>query len=262
MVNIVSERQVTREMYKTIISLADRFKEELPLGTVIISNAHHIEDIRFYTDGHIDPWNSDGAIPDRTHWLKNDVYALQTQLSNWRDRDRDRDVYFLDMRLPQTQGQRGSERIHTFVRDKVIDMEPLGRIASMRYRYPFFDPLRFLLPVLVSKWPGPPDLEFDYYRGPALSGTPFMSEVALDYYLYKVTGDKVILWGHPTLLAENFHGFNLVGYNHFVYAIPQLEGAFDIKRIRNNSYSRSFQGPDLETVKHAIQEALINPEQN
>jgi hypothetical protein len=247
-INIVSTRQVTREMYKIIILLADKFKEELPAGTVIVSNAHHIEDIRFYSRGHIDPWNSGGAIPDRSHWLRGDAKALQAQLHNWRGRD----VYFLDMRLPRIQGQRGQSRIHSFVRDQIVDMEDLGQIASMRYSYPFFDPLRFLLPLVVEKWPGPPDLEFDYYRGPALSGALFMSEVALDYFFYKVIGDKVRIWTTPTLLAENIQGFNVVGYRDIVYAIPQPEGSFDLNRVQRKGYTRTFQGADLESVVASI----------
>ena len=59
--------------------------------------------IRFYANGHIDPWNSGGAILDKSHWLRGNVEALYGRLDAWRGRD----VYFLDMRLPRTQGQRG-----------------------------------------------------------------------------------------------------------------------------------------------------------
>ena len=136
-------------------------------------------------------------------------------------------------------------------------MKPLGRIAATSYVYPFFDPLRMLLPRIVASWPGPPDLEFDFYRGLALSRAPFMREVAVDYFLYKVTGDRIQQWNsQPALLVENFYGFNVVGFRDVVYAIPQREGAFDLARIHNGAYSRSFQGPDVETVKAAIQRAL------
>lgn len=246
-VNIFSVRQATREIYTSIISLADKFAAELPQNTIIISNAHHVEDIRLYSHGHIDAWNAGGGIPDQSKWLR-DADVLQQQLKNWGGRD----VYFLDMRLPRKEGQRGAGRVHFFVRDEVVPMKSLGKIATTRYTYPFFDPLRFLLPTEVATWPGPPDLEFDFYRGYALSGEPFMREVALDYMFYKVTADKLSSWPSPTLLEQSFHGFNLIGFKNIVYAIPQPEGAFDLDRVHSHGYSRSFEGATIEIVKALI----------
>jgi hypothetical protein len=253
-VNIFSVRQATREIYGTIMSLADRFSVELPKNSIIISNAHHIEDIRFYSRGHIDPWVAGGGMPDKSRWLTN-VDSLQRQLTNWNGRA----VYFLDVRLPKNEDQRGADRFHSFVRDDVVPMTPLGKIAATRYTYPFFDPLRLLLSTKVAIWPGPPDLEFDFYRGPALSGDLFQREVAVDYMLYKVTGDKVRTWLQPALLAENHFGFNLVGFHNVVYAIPQSEGAFDLARIQRQGYSRTFKGVDVESVKESISRSIGKP---
>lgn len=253
-VNIFAVRQATREIYGTITSLAGRFSAELPQNVIIISNAHHIEDIRFYSRGHIDPWMAGGGMPDKSRWLQN-TDALQRQLDSWHGRA----VYFLDVRLPRSEGQRGAGRAHFFVRDEVAPMEPLGKIAATHYTYPFFDPLRLLLPTTVAIWPGPPDLEFDFYRGPALSGEPFLREVAVDYWLYKVTGDKVWTWPQPTLLAQNYYGFNLVGFHGAVYAIPQPEGAFDLTRVKRKGYSRTFEGADVESVKESIRQAVGKP---
>ena len=253
-VNIFSVRQATREIYGTIMSLADRFSIELPKDAIIISNAHHVEDIRFYSHGHIDPWMAGGGMPDRSRWLTS-AADLQRVLESWRGRV----VYILDIRLPRTEGQRGRDRVHFFVRDEVVAMQPLGKIAATHYTYPFFDPMRLLLPTEVATWPGPPDLEFDFYRGPALSGEPFLREVAVDYMLYKVTGDKVLTWPQPALLAENYHGFNLVGFHSVVYAIPQPEGAFDLARVRRQGYSRTFEGGNIESVKASIRQALGKP---
>jgi len=84
--------------------------------------------------------------------------------------------------------------------------------------------------------PGPPDLEFDFYRGPALSGEPFLREVAVDYWLYKVTSDKVWTWSQPTLLVQNYrtHYYQrlvLSGWGHrkvvpAEYAVMALCGGF------------------------------------
>ena len=73
----------------------------------------------------------------------------------------------------------GADRVPAYGRDEIVSMKPLGHIAAMSYVYPCFDPLRLLLPRTVATWPGPPDLEFDFYRGLALSGAPVMREVAV-----------------------------------------------------------------------------------
>jgi hypothetical protein len=56
----------------------------------------------------------------------------------------------------------------------------------------------------------------------------------------------------PTLLAEGYRGFNLIGYQNRIYAILQSEGAFSIDRVNNNSYSLSVVGTSVEEVKPAI----------
>jgi hypothetical protein len=251
-VNFVAVRGATGAIYRTILALAERFTVAFPPRTIIISNAHHLEDIRFYSRGHIDPWAGVGGIPDRRRWL-NSSEDLQTLLDNRKGRD----LYFLDVRLPQRRGQRGAGRVLTFVHDEVVPMISLGRIAATNYIYPYFDPLRLVLPRTVATWPGPPDLEFDFYRGSALSGRPFLREVAVDYFLYKLTGDRVRRWmSNPVLLLENFHGFNVIGFRDGVYAIPQSEGAFDLARVSNGGYSRSFHGTDVEAVLNAVRRSL------
>lgn len=62
-------------------------------------------------------------------------------------------------------------------------------------------------------------------------------------------------WDTPTLLKENIHGFNAVGYKGLVYAILQSEGAFDIDRVRNNSYSYVYQGLNVESISMQIKQS-------
>jgi hypothetical protein len=250
-VNIFSVRGASLEIYRSINSIAKYFIAKLPARSIVISNAQHLEDIRFYSKNHIDPWAYPGGIPDRRQWLYN-----ADDLQRLVDNNKYRQIYLLDARRERTKGQR-DPRVLGFVRDQIIDMEPQGLIVSTSYVYPFFDPLRLLLPTFVATWPGPPDLEFDFYRGPALSDKPFLREVAVDYYLYRVTGAHVFRWmPHPVLLVQNYHDFNIVGYRDIVYAIPQAEGAFDFNRAEQKGYSRSYKGNDVESVKARIRESL------
>jgi hypothetical protein len=250
--NIYTVRHVTQDIYGTIISLAGWFQQEVPKGTVVISNAHHLEDIRMYSSGHIDPWAAVGGIPDRTKWLYGPDDYHRFFGSNQRQ-----PVFLLDVRKPKLAGQRGRERVLREVRDPIFGIEMIGKLAHVSSVYFFVDPLRLLLPTRVTAWTGPPDLEFDFYRGPRLKRTPFLREVAVGYYLYRVTGDRVWRWApHAVLLKESYFNFNIVGYRDRVYAIPQSEGAFDPTRVRSGGYSQSFEGDDVESVVTAIQSSV------
>ncbi len=246
--NVYTVRTVTDDIYKGIMKSANWFIENVPKGTHVITNAHHLEDIRFYSNGHIEPWGAPGGIPDQRRWMHN-VSDLQKML----DERAGRDIYFFDVVIKKPVGQRGADRVLFYVRDKNVEMADLGILHKTQSRYPFLDPLKHLIPKTVITWPGPPDLEFDFYRGPSLDGAPFHREVYAEYHLYKAKGNKVILTlGPPQLLEQNYHGFNLVLFRNRVYAIPQPEGAFELERVEKGGYSRSFQGSTAQEVKKAI----------
>ncbi len=52
-------------------------------------------------------------------------------------------------------------------------------------------------------------------------------------------------------------GFNLVRYGNVFYAIPELEGEFDIARVQAGFYSRIHSGQSADTVKAAILESAL-----
>ena len=58
--------------------------------------------------------------------------------------------------------------------------------------------------------------------------------------------------GDPVLVEQGFKGFNLVRYGEKIYAIPQNEGAFRIRRIIRNKYSQWFSGNSLEEVRKLV----------
>lgn len=170
-----------------------------------------------------------------------------------------RDIYLFDVDIKKPSGQRGADRVLFYVRDKNVEMADLGILHKTQSRYPFLDPLKYLIPIKEITWPGPPDLEFDFYRGPAMNGTAFTREVFAQYHLYKITGDKVIYTTPlqpPRLVEGNYHGFNIVAFEGKLYAIPQPEGAFELSRVKNKGYSQSFEGDNLDQVKHAVNKAL------
>ena len=57
----------------------------------------------------------------------------------------------------------------------------------------------------------------------------------------------------PRLVEEGFGGeFNIIKYGNKYYALPQNEGAFDIKKIEEQEYKRFFVGNSLGEVKALI----------
>ncbi|HEX4072728.1 MAG TPA: hypothetical protein VHX68_16215 [Planctomycetaceae bacterium] len=254
-INIYAVRHVTDSIYAGIRRQAAWFTEHTPPGTVVICNAHHIEDIRFYSRGHIDPLATAGGIPDFSHWIPGPK-ELAVKL-----RDLKAPLYCLDAHLTADDQQRGTPRKNWVVRDEALDLEPV-RAERMRCHYPFIDPLRLLLPTRNLCWPGPPDLEFDFYRGPIPGRTrlrqQFEFEVSLEYRLYAVKNLALRKYpANPVLLAQNVRGFNIVGYKNDVVAIPQSEGAFDPARVARCGYSRVFHGDSLDDVRHRVETASL-----
>jgi len=265
--NLYAVRKVTLDINAGIMKCSKWFVENVPKGTIVITNAHHTEDVRFYSRGHIEPWGAPGGIPDQGRWM-HDTYDLQKLL----DQRGDRDVYFFDVQIKgapekhdlrrklfNIRNRHGKAREHFYVGNNVVDTADLGVLHVTESRYPFVDPLKHLIPIWEVTWPSSPDLEFDFYRGPALNGMPFCREVYAAYHLYKVTGDKVRGDDRfpPRLVEEGYRGFNLVLFQRRIYAVLQSEGPFDLKqRLKEGGYSHSFVADSIDEVKQAIDESL------
>ncbi|MFO0928150.1 MAG: hypothetical protein U0736_14115 [Gemmataceae bacterium] len=179
-------RSFTRRSYATIARLTRRCEAEMKPGAVVLANPHHAWELRFLTKGKLSCFFTAMTSGNRP-MLVPDPPTLQAMI----DRAGDAGVYLLDARLPVTDGQPGCDRIHWIVRDRVIDLLHYGEVAKLSFRYPVLDPLKWLLPIEVTSFPGSPDLEFDYYRGPALDGARGVREVAVGSHLYKVVGRAV-----------------------------------------------------------------------
>jgi hypothetical protein len=245
--NLYSVRHVTDSIYAEIQRQAAWFSQNTPAGSVVMCNAHHIEDIRYYSGGHIDLLALAGSTPDVRNWAT-DRKSLAPAIQGLAH-----PLYCLDARLTADAGQRGAERRNWVVRDEALDLEPI-RTDRFCCRYPFLDPLRMALPTQNLCWPGPPDLEFDFYRGrPSKHHRLFQFEVSLNYRLYAVKNLELHKYpGQAVLLAENVRGFNVVGYKNEVVAIPQTEGAFEPDRVERCGYSQVYRGKSLEDVIQRI----------
>jgi len=215
--NLYSVRHMTRTIYAAIRAQADWFSTNTPHGTVVIGNALHMEDIRYYSGGHIYPLSSAGGAPD-PRMCVTDCALLERALKG-----REVPIYCLDARIPDDEGQRGASR-RNWVSDGGALKTSFVRHDRLSCKFPFFDPLRMALPTRNLCWPGPPDLEFDFYRGRARESKTFEFEVALDYRLFLVNDRTVIKYmPHPMLLAEHVGPFNFIGHKNRIIAIPAGE---------------------------------------
>lgn len=178
-------RGATRDCYAAIARVADFCRREMPEGAALLSNAHHAADVRWQCDGRFSLYYTTMTSGEKD-LIVGDVRALKTV----RQRAGDRGLYLLDVRLPRRKGQPGADRGHWVVREQPVAWVDYGEIDLVSYRYPVIDPLKLLLPIRNSTWPNSPDLEFDYYRGPALNRVPFLREVAVRYHFYRVLGPR------------------------------------------------------------------------
>jgi hypothetical protein len=179
--NPVIVRGATRDCYSAIHRLAAFCDREVPDGAMLLSNAHHADEVRFCCHGRFGLYFTALTSGNRSRFVET-MDALVTV----KRQAGDRGIYCLDVVRPMRRGQQGGDRLLWVVRRQVVDVQSFGEIDRVSYRYPVLDPLKLLIPVRCTTWPGSPDLEFDYYRGPALDGSFGMREVAVRYYFYRV----------------------------------------------------------------------------
>lgn len=186
LLNLFVVRDFTRQSYAAIGRVGEFCNRTMPAGSTLLSNAHHTHDVRLYCQGRFDCYDT-SVTSGRKSLFVGDPETLDTLLENVGPSA----LYCLDVRLPATKDQPGFDRVHWVVRDRPVELEHFGEIERVAYRYPVLDPLKLFMPTRNVTWPGSPDLEFDYYRGPALDGSIFMREVAVRYDFYMVTGRHV-----------------------------------------------------------------------
>jgi hypothetical protein len=178
-------RGTTQECYAAIDRVTAVCLREMPEGSILLSNAHHAADVRLRARGRIGL-----RYAVMSSGRADLLVANPPALESLRSRLGKGKLFCLDVRLPRLRGQPGGDRGHWVVRDRAVELRDLGEIDRVSYRYLILDPLKCFIPVRNTTWLGSPDLEFDYYRGPALDGTPFMREVAVSYHLFEVVGPK------------------------------------------------------------------------
>jgi len=186
--NIYSCYKVVNEIFDGICSVSKYVKSYIPRSSIIVTNVMHMDDIRLYTGNWVRIFYTVRAgIPRSEDGITSDPNALEQLL---KENYGKRDVYFIDADFDYTP-DKVNYHSHRYVRNKSVAMEDLGIIHTTQVQYPFLEPSKAYIPRPFISFLGPPDLENDFYRGPAQDGTPFMREVYCEYHLYRVTGTHI-----------------------------------------------------------------------
>jgi hypothetical protein len=184
--NLYGSYQTVTAIDRSVHKLADWFQANVPAGSPVVSNALHLQDIRLASGGHIQTyWTVSAGIPHKEADLSDParLEALLRQSSGVVP------VFFLEMDYPYLPEK--TYHSHKYVRSRSVAMEEVGTIDVLRVRYPYLDPIKAWVPRQLVSFMGGPDLENDFYRGPAQDGSPFLREVYVEYHVYRVTGTQV-----------------------------------------------------------------------
>jgi hypothetical protein len=253
--NPYNSYRVVHSINNGIMKMADWFSSHVPAGSIVVANTLHAEDIRLFSNGHIKVfWTVRAGIP-RDEDAVAEPSALQELLKENHTR---RNVYFLDVDFNYPL-EKVDYHSHKYVRNRSVDMTEIGLVHTTQVQYHFIDPLKKWVPRSYVAFLGAPDLENDFYRGPAQNGAPFMREVYAEYHVYKIVGTAVHTWnstGPLRLLQEDYRGFNILGLNGRFFALPQSEGAFDLQKVHNKLYSMSFVADDYDEILRQIDATL------
>jgi hypothetical protein len=249
--NLYSSFYVVHRINNGIFCMADWFTGHVPAKSIVVGNALHLEDIRFYSGNHIVPcWTVSAGLPVKANDLS-DPAELERMLVRSKGNT---PVYFLDVDFNYRADKVGYHS-HKYVRQQSVEVEKCGMVHVVRARYPFLDPLKRWTPRQFMSFMGSPDLENDFYTGPAQNGAFFFREVYAEYHVYRVIGTRLL---PPPSLApvvlreEGYHQFNIVQQGSCFYAIPQGEGAFDQRKVRRSGYSAAFVASTLAGVRDKV----------
>ena len=231
--------------------VADWLRKHTPSGSLVIGNALHTQDIRLWSRGHFAPYMTCGAPTDpRTVLTPRRLEALLAENFGRHD------VYLLDMDY-EFSPTKASYHAHRFVQNDGVAKQDLGRIHVTSVQYPFADPLRNFIPARYVTFLGTPDLENDFYHGPALDGRFQHLELWLEYHVYKVTDKRVRDDWYPqglwTVVRENVHGYKIVRFNARYFALPQATPEFNVRHVLRGRVAGSVVGDDFDDVLRRIE---------
>lgn len=245
-------------LYSGIHHMALWMRANTPQGTIVIANALHAEDIRFYSQNHILPYWSVGVgvPPERT--LEKPA-ELETFMKQHFGLER---ILMLNMEQDFSK-LKGGFHAHKYITRNSVKVAYMGTSYSIAAWFPFADPLKNFLPRQMALFLGPPDLENDVYFGHDRARRPFLSEISVTYKVYTVLDPHVSQTAyfmpdstflHPTFL-ESHRNYQLCGYRDKLLAVPN-DIPLQENRLITDIDKRIIIGTSVEELKAKINRLL------
>jgi hypothetical protein len=183
--NLYGSFRVVRGMNEGITRMAAWLRASIPKGSVVVANAGHAVDIDYYSLLHFDIYRVQPIpFPFPDSGKTSDPAVMRKMVAEELPR---RKIYFLDARYDFIPGKEHFHG-HKYLAGREFKLRKIGRVWTTRVYYPFLDPLKHFAPRLYTSFMGAPDLENDFYTGPAQDGSLFLREFHVDYDVYDVLG--------------------------------------------------------------------------
>ncbi len=246
--NVYGAYRVNRAIYGGIDVVADWMVRKVPQDAAVVTNVIHGEEIKWHSDNHMEIyWTIPSGICDASRVVA-DSEVFQRMLAHRGERP----IYLLDVDFDYTADKATNHR-HKYVHQADVETRDLGIVHFTHTRYPFLDPLRYLVPRIYLPFLGAPDLDNDFARKRSVDH-PFCHEIYAIYHAYEVIGDRVTprLEGPVQLAEQGVDGFNIVHVGLGYHAYPQDEGSFSLDKFRRRGYCVQFSGLTLQAVKDQI----------
>lgn len=246
-------------LYGGIRHMADWMRTNTPPGTIVIANALHAEDIRFYSKNHILPYWSVGVgvPPERT--LEKPAELEKFLKSHIKSE------HILMLNMEQSFSMvKGGFHAHKYITRNPVKVAPLGSIYAMAGWFPFVDPIRNFLPRQIALFLGPPDLENDIYFGRDQTRRPFLNEISVTYKGYTVLEPNVSKMAYympdstflyPKLL-EYYRDYQLCGYRDKLLAVPD-DIPLKESRLTPEADDRILVGTSIDELKTMVDQHIL-----
>lgn len=254
MLNAYGSYVTVKSLYGGVHYMADWMRTNTPRGTIVVANALHAEDIRFYSHNHILPyWSVGVGVPPERTLEKPE--ALDRFMRKHFKSER---ILMLNMDQAFS-AVKGGFHAHKYITRGTVKVAPQGDVYVAAAWFPYLDPLRNFFPRSMALFLGPPDLENDIYYGRDRSRRWFLNEVSVTYRVYTVLDPAVSKTAYylpdntflyPQLL-EPYRDYQLCGYRDKLLAVPR-DVPLKESRIDPATDSRIIVGTSVNDLKGKI----------
>lgn len=182
-----ASHESTRGILLASRNVGEWLKEKTPAKSIVLSNALHGEDIRLSQHGHNRFFYTMGAGVNDL----NSIVDTPEKLKTWLEQNfKENKIYLLATEFEYTPDKVGYHS-HHFLRKNCLDADLVHKMPGVQFVYPFLDPLKRRVTRSLIVFPSSPDLENDFYRGPARDGSRWRRELSNEYLVYEVKSSAV-----------------------------------------------------------------------